>query len=92
MELNMLKELIYTGIGAASILKERVEEEVAKLEAQGKIKSEDAKTFIQSLEENGKKEESKLKEQIKSSLHELIDELDLATKQDLQDLKKELEK
>lgn len=29
---NMLKELLYTGIGAVSVLKEKVEEEVKKLE------------------------------------------------------------
>lgn len=86
----MLKELLYTGIGAASVLKERVEAEVKKLEEQGKIKTDDAKSFLESIETKGKEEETRFKEQIKASLKEVIDELGLATKADLEKLKEEL--
>ena len=43
----MLKDLIYAGIGAASVLKEKVEAEVKKLEDEGKIKTTDAKSFLE---------------------------------------------
>lgn len=86
----MLKELLYTGIGAASVLKEKVEAEVKKLEEQGKIKTDDAKSFLESIETKGKEEETRFKEQIKASLKEVIDELGLATKADLEKLKEEL--
>lgn len=54
----MLKELIYTGIGATSLIKDRVEDELKKLEEKGKIDKGDIKGFIESLE---KKEKSKMK-------------------------------
>lgn len=86
----MLKDLVYAGIGAAVVMREKVEEEVKKLEDEGKIKTTDAKTFLDSIEKKGKEEQDKAKEQLKSSLKEVINELGLATKEDLEKLKEEL--
>ena len=86
----MLKELINTGIGAAAILKEKVEEEIKTLEEKGKLKKDDAQSFLESLEKKGKEEEQKAKDEIKKILKEVIDELDLATKADLEKLKEDL--
>lgn len=86
----MLKELLHTGIGAAVILKKKVEDEVKRLEDEGKIKTKDAKSFLESIETKGKEEEARVKEQLKSTLKEIIDELGLATKEDLEKLKEDL--
>lgn len=86
----MLKELIHTGIGAAALIKERVEEEVKKLEEKGKLNTEDAKSFLESIEKKGKEEDEKAKEKLKDMLKEVIDELGLATKDDLAKLKEDL--
>ncbi len=86
----MLKELLHTGIGAGLLLKEKVEEEVKKMEESGKIKTDDAKIFLESIEKKGKEEEQKNKEKLKSILKEIIDDLGLATKDDLEKLKQEL--
>lgn len=86
----MFKDLIYTGIGAVAVLKEKVEAEVKKLEEEGKLKTTDAKSFLDSIETKGKEEETKLKEQLKSALKEVIDELGLATKADLEKLREDL--
>jgi len=86
----MLKELLHTGLGAGLLLKEKVEEELQKLEDDGKIKTKDAKSFIKSIEKKGKEEDRKQKDKIKSILKEVIDELGLATKNDIENLKQEL--
>lgn len=86
----MFKDLMYTGIGAAMVLKEKVEAEVKKLEEQGKLKTTDAKSFLDSIEVKGKEEEAKFKEQLKSTLKEVIDELGLVTKVDLEKFKEDL--
>lgn len=86
----MIKELLYTGIGAATMIKERVEEEVKKLEESGKINKDDAKSFLESIESKGKEEEERMKSMIKDSLREIIDELNIATKEDIEKLKEEL--
>ncbi|MBD3808985.1 MAG: hypothetical protein IE884_00445 [Sulfuricurvum sp.] len=84
----MLKELLYTGIGGALLLKEKVEEELKKLEDKGKIDTSDTKTFLESLKSKGEEEERRLKEELKSAIREVIEELGIATKQDIEALKK----
>jgi len=86
----MIKELLYTGMGAATMVKERVEEEVKKLEESGKLNKDDAKSFLESIESKGKQEEERMKSMIKDSLREIIDELNIATKDDIEKLKEEL--
>ncbi|WP_331774742.1 hypothetical protein [Sulfurospirillum sp. 1612] len=86
----MLKELLYTGMGAAVVFKERVEDEMKKLEEKGKINTQDAKSFLESIEKKGKEEDERVKEKLKSTLKEIIDELGLATKADLEKLKEDL--
>jgi len=88
----MLKELLFTGVGVAAVLKEKVEEELTKLEEKGKIKKDDAKSFLESLEKKGKAEDDKIKDNLKTILKEIIDELGIATKEDLEKLKEELKK
>ena len=85
----MLKELLYTGIGAAALLKERVEKEVEKLEEKGKLGKVDAKAFLDAIEARGKEEEEVFKSKLKDALKEVINELGLATKADIEALRKE---
>lgn len=86
----MLKEIIYTSLGGAVLLKERVEKELKALEEKGKIKTDDAKSFLDSLEQKGKEEDDRIKSKIKEMVKEILDELGVATKDDLQKLKEEL--
>ena len=83
----MLKEMFYTGIGGALLLKERVDEEITKLQEKGKLSKEDAESFMKKLQHRGEEEEEKLKEKIKEALKEVIDEMGLATKADIEALK-----
>ena len=86
----MLKELIFTGLGGALILKEKIEEELNKLEEKGKLDTKDVKSFLESLEQKGKESDEKFKSELKSTIKEIIDELGLATKEDLEKLKEDL--
>ena len=86
----MLKELIFTGLGGALVLKEKIEDELKKLEEKGKLDTKDVKSFLESLEQKGKESDEEFKTELKSTLKDIIDELGLATKDDLQKLKEEL--
>ncbi|WP_141054240.1 hypothetical protein [Aliarcobacter cryaerophilus] len=86
----MLKEILFTGLGGALLLKERVEEELKTLEKKGKIKTSDAKSFLESLEQKGKDEDERIKAKIKDMFKEVLDELGVATKADLEKLKEDL--
>ena len=86
----MLKELIFTGLGGALVLKEKIEDELKKLEEKGKLDTKDVKSFLESLEQKGKESDEKFKAELKSTPKEIIDELGLATKEDLEKLKEDL--
>lgn len=87
----MFKELLYTGLGGALLLKERVDEEIDKLQKKGKLSKEDADTFIKKLQTRGEEEEEKVKDKIKEALKEVIEEMGLATKVDIEALKERKE-
>lgn len=86
----MLKELIYLGFGSALLAKEKVEGELKKLEERGKISKEEAESFIDSAKEKGKEEEERIKSEIKKVLKEVLDEIGVATKADIEELKQKL--
>ena len=83
----MLKELFYTGIGGALLIKERVEDELKRLEEKGKLSKQERESFLQNLKLKGEEEESRFKEEIKKAIKEVIDELGIATKEDIEALK-----
>jgi len=84
--------MLYTGLGMGVILKEKVENEIQKLEDEGKLKKDDATSLLDSLSTKGQDEEKRIKEIFKKSIKEVIDELGLATKEDIANLKDELSK
>jgi polyhydroxyalkanoate synthesis regulator phasin len=86
----MLKELIYTGLGGALILKEKIEAELQKMHDDGKLDTKDIKSFMESLEQKGKESDEKFKEELKSTIKEILDELGVATKADIEKLKEDL--
>jgi polyhydroxyalkanoate synthesis regulator phasin len=83
----MLKELFYTGMGGALLIKEKVEEELKKLEAKGKLNADESKSFLENLKTKGENEEARLKEELKTAIKEVIEELGIATKKDIEALK-----
>ena len=64
----MLKELIFTGLGGALVLKEKIEDELKKLEEKGKLDTKDVKSFLESLEQKGKESDEKFKAELKSTI------------------------
>ncbi len=82
----MLKEFLHVSLGGMVVLKEKIEEELKILEEKGKINTADAKNFIDSISQKGKDEDERIKTKIKEMLKEVIDELGLATKKDLEEL------
>ena len=86
----MLKELLHVGLGSVVVVKEKIEEELKVLQEKGKINSTDAKSFIESITKKGEEEDEKLKAKLKEMLKEAIEELGVATKKDLEDLKSKL--
>nr|WP_320113842.1 hypothetical protein [uncultured Desulfuromonas sp.] len=87
---NKLEQLFYVALGGALAAKEQIEKNSEELkEWQGKAENT-ARTFLDDLAEKGAEERESLRQTLKGLLKEVIDELGLATKEDLEQLKKEL--
>ena len=86
----MLKEFLHMSLGGMVVLKEKIEEELKVLEDKGKISTTDAKSFIDSISQKGKDEDERIKAKMKEIIKEVIDELGIATKSDIEELKSKL--
>ena len=87
-----LEHLFYAVLGGALVMKEKLEASNEELKAFQEKSEQTARSVIEELSERGEKEKEQLMGMLKDTLKEVISELDLATKQDLEKLKRELEK
>jgi len=88
----MLKDLISIGLGGALLAKEKVEQELGELVDKGKLNKEEAQNFIDKAKVKGMEEEKAFKAHLKEVIKETLDEMDLATKEDIKTLLKEIKK
>jgi polyhydroxyalkanoate synthesis regulator phasin len=88
----MLKDLITLGVGSALLAKEKVEEELKELIDKGKMSKEEAEKLIEKAKARGEEQEQALKEEIKKALREVLEEMGLAPKEDLEKLRDDLKK
>ncbi len=88
----MLKDLIYIGLGGALLAKEKVAEELSELVEKGKLNKEDAQSFIDKAKVKGEEEEKEFKAHLKEVIKETLEEMGVATKEDIKALTKEMKK
>jgi len=88
----MLKDLIYIGLGGALLAKEKVEKELSELVDKGKLNKEEAQSFIDKAKVKGEEEEKEFNAHLKEVIKETLDEMGLATKEDIKTLIKEMKK
>jgi polyhydroxyalkanoate synthesis regulator phasin len=86
-----LEQLFFAVLGGALAVKEKIEAGNEELKAWQEKSEQNARTFFDELAQRGEKEKDQFKQMFKEILAEAVSELDLATKQDLEKLKKELE-
>jgi polyhydroxyalkanoate synthesis regulator phasin len=89
---EMLKDLFYIGLGGALLAKEKVEKELEELVEKGKLNKEEAEKFIDKAKIKGEEEEKEFRNKLKDSIREVLEEMNIATKDDIAALKKEIKK
>ncbi|PLX66426.1 MAG: hypothetical protein C0602_12275 [Denitrovibrio sp.] len=90
--MSEIKDLFYLGIGATMIAKERIEEEAKDLMERGKISREEQEAFVKKAKDKAKSEEKVFQDKFKESIKEVLSEMGLATKEDIEEIKKLLKK
>ena len=86
-----LKNILYTGIGIAFLTKEKVEELKADLIEKGKMSQEEGRLFVDDLLRRSEKARDQLDLWINKRVEERIAQFDLATRDELADLRRKVE-
>ena len=88
----MLKDLITIGLGGALLAKEKVEKELSELVDKGKLNKDEAQNFIDRAKVKGEEEKKEFKAHLKEVIKETLQEMDIASKEDIKTLIEEMKK
>ncbi len=87
-----LEQLFYAVLGGALSVKEKLEANSEEFKAWQEKSETHARDYFDELAQRGEEEKDEVKKMVKGMLKEIIAELNLATKDDLNQLKKDLER
>ena len=87
-----LEQLFYAALGGAVAVKEKLEANKEELKSYQEKSEEHARSFFDEMVKRGEKEKDQFRGMLKDIVKEVVDELNLATKDDLKKLKKDLSK
>ena len=88
--IDLIKKSLLASLGAAVVTKEKIEEATRKLVKEGKISTEDAEKLSDNLVESGQKQWDEFQSKISDTLKKIVENLDLASKKDLQALNEKI--
>ena len=88
---TMFERSVLAGIGFLSMTHEKAQKIVDELIRRGEVQKDEAKDWVESLVQRGDEERHSLRKLIHDEVKSALDELDLVTKQDLQDLASKIE-
>ena len=86
-----LKNILYTGIGIAFLTKDKIEELKADLIEKGRISQEEGRQFVEDLLRRSEKARDQLDLWINKRVEERIEQFNLATRDELADLRRQVE-
>lgn len=88
---TMFERSVLAGIGVLSMTHEKAQKIVDELIQRGEVQKDEAKDWVERLVQRGDEERQSLRKLIHDEVKSSLDELGLATKQDLQDLASKIE-
>ena len=86
-----LKNMLYAGIGAAFLTKEKIEELKADLVEKGKMSQEEGRQFVDDLLRRSEKAKDQLDLWINRRVEERIGQFNLATRDEVAELRRQIE-
>jgi polyhydroxyalkanoate synthesis regulator phasin len=88
---EMLKNVMYAGIGAAFLTKEKIEELKGDLIEKGRMSQEEGKQFVDDLLRKSEKAKDQLDLWINKRVEDRVKQLNLATKDEVAELQRKIE-
>lgn len=87
---NVLKKTLTLGLGLAVVTKEQVENLVDELVKKGEVSTAESKNLVSEILQKGHEQQQELNSKIRTQIKELLNDLHLASKEDLEDLKRRI--
>ncbi len=87
---NRLEQLFYVALGSALAVKEKIEKNSEEMKESADKAEEQARALFSKMAERGEKEKDVFRGMLKDVLKEVVAELNLATKEDLEQLRKDI--
>lgn len=85
------KKVMEIGLGLVSVTEKKVREVAAELIKRGEIKKEAAEKFVDNLLKKTEKDRKDLEERLTGAVRKVIEKIPLATKKELDEIKKKIE-
>lgn len=83
---DIIKEGLLVGLGTALLTREKIEENLRKLVEEGKISSKEARNTAEQIFEKGQSEFKELQETLQKNVSSRLQDLDLASRSELEDV------
>ncbi len=89
---DLLKKTILTGIGIASMTKDKIEKLGKKISEESKLTAEEGKKFVNDLLKQSEKARENLEAQVQKFVKNALEKLDIPTREDFNRLEKRIKK
>ncbi len=89
--IDFIKKTMLTGIGLALKTKDELEDWVKEYVKKGEISENEGKSFLDDIKEKSVKAQKEFEETIESKFKSLLKKADIATREEINGLKKEIE-
>ena len=84
---NLLEKGFLAGIGLLSMTREKAQGIIDELSHEGELQKSEVKQWVDQLSDRGEEERQALRKLIRDELKVVLDEMGLATKEDIQKLR-----
>lgn len=88
---ELMKNVVYAGVGAAFLTKEKIEELRADLIEKGKLSQEEGRQFVEELIQKSEKARDQLDLWMNRRVEEQVKKLNLATVDEVEELRRKVE-
>ncbi|MBW6520804.1 MAG: phasin family protein [Desulfoarculaceae bacterium] len=88
--IELIKKAMLTGLGMASLTKDKIEEIGRDFIEQGKLSQQEGEKLMEELRARAEESKLEIKKQIEQRIEEILKKMDLVRKSDLDDLKQQI--
>ncbi len=88
--IELIKKAFYTGLGAAELTREKIDELGRELADKGKLSESEVKKFVDEMLGKSQERKDQLKKQLERATEDVLKKMNLASRDDLDALEKRL--